>query len=147
MLPEALTALAAAGGSAVVQAAGSDVWEGLSSRLAQWFGRGDAQRARDELQRLERTASDLTTADPAVVEQLGARQEAMWQLRIEALLEALDDAEERERTAARLRQLLQEAAPPVPGGGGQTSGNTFNGPTFLQNGARSVQNIRFGSSA
>jgi hypothetical protein len=142
MLPEALTVLAAAGGTAVVQAAGSDAWEGLRSRLAAWFGRGDAEREHDELERLERTATDLVTADPAVAEQVRTRQEAVWRTRIETLLEALDDDEERARAASRLQRLLSEqGALPASEGGGLAFGNTFNGPAFLQNGGGSTQNI------
>ncbi|MGW3466207.1 hypothetical protein ACWDE9_44675, partial [Streptomyces olivaceoviridis] len=38
MLEQALTALAAAGGAAVVQAAGTDAWTGLRQAVARWFG-------------------------------------------------------------------------------------------------------------
>jgi hypothetical protein len=59
MLEQALTALAAAGGTAVVQAAGTDAWTGLRQAVARWFGRGDRQRERVELERLDRTAGEL----------------------------------------------------------------------------------------
>ncbi|MFJ5774662.1 hypothetical protein [Streptomyces sp. NPDC093094] len=146
MLPEALTALAAAGGAAVVQAAGSDAWEGLRSRLAGWFGRGDAERERGELERLDRSAADLAAADTGTGERVRGRQEAVWQTRIEALLEGMDD-EERVRAAGELEQLLDQAAPPASGGGGLVSGNTFNGPTAVQVGYRGHQDVRFGPQA
>jgi hypothetical protein len=44
MLVETLAALAAAGGAAVVQAAGTDAWNGFRQAVARWFARGDAQR-------------------------------------------------------------------------------------------------------
>ncbi|MDH2391924.1 hypothetical protein QCN29_24720 [Streptomyces sp. HNM0663] len=144
MLPEALTALAAAGGAAVVQAAGSDAWEGLRDRLARWFGRGDAERERGELERLEGSAADLAAAGSGTAEQVRARQEAVWQTRIETLLEGLGDEEQRTEAAAELRQLLEEAAPAAAGGVGLVSGNTFTGPTAFQAGNHNKQDVRFG---
>jgi hypothetical protein len=143
MLPETLTALAAAGGSAVVQAAGSDMWEGLRSRLARWFGRGDAERERGELERLDRSAGDLAGADAGAAERIRMRQEAAWQTRIETLFENLADDDQRSRAAAELRQLLEEAAPATTGDAGLVSGNTFNGPTAFQAGERNRQDVRF----
>ncbi|MFF7889564.1 hypothetical protein ACH40F_53300 [Streptomyces sp. NPDC020794] len=140
-----MTVLAAAGGSAVVQAAGTDAWEGLRSRLARWFGRGDAARERGELERLERSAAELEAADTGAAEQVRTRQEAVWTTRIEALLEGMDDDEERARAAAELEQLLEQAAPSASGGGGLVSGNTFHGPTAVQAGNHNRQDVRFGS--
>ncbi|CAL9374172.1 hypothetical protein SUDANB176_00929 [Streptomyces sp. enrichment culture] len=117
MLEEALTALAAAGGTAVVQAAGTDMWTGLRQAVAGWFGRGDGQRQRVELERLDRTAEELRTAQAADAERVRIRQEAAWQARIEDLLESLDDSE-RARAAEELRVLLSRRAP----GGGVSAG-------------------------
>jgi hypothetical protein len=111
MLPDALTALAAAGGAAVVQAAGSDAWEGLHSRLARWFGRGEAERERAELQRLDRSAAELVAAAADTAERVRERQKAVWTTRIETLLENLDDDEQRAQATAELQQLLEEKAP------------------------------------
>ncbi|MFE7973919.1 hypothetical protein [Streptomyces shenzhenensis] len=108
MLPEALTVLATAGGTAVVQAAGTDAWEGFRRRVAVWFGRGDAERASGELARLDRTAADLAgldAADGVSAERIRIRQEALWQARFESLLEGLAQAE-RDRAAAELQSLL-----------------------------------------
>lgn len=44
MLGEALTALAAAGGTVVVQAAGTSGWQGFQRAVARWFARGDEGR-------------------------------------------------------------------------------------------------------
>ncbi|MGW5284445.1 hypothetical protein ACWERI_34165 [Streptomyces collinus] len=144
MLAEAMTVLAAAGGSAVVQAAGTDAWEGLRSRLAQWFGRGDAARERAELERLERSAAALEAADAGTADRVRTRQEAVWTTRIEALLEDLDDDEQRAQAADQLRQLLKEAAPASASELGLVSGNTFNGPTAFQAGNHNRQDVRFG---
>ena len=48
MLDQALTALAASGGTALAQAARTDAWTSLRQELARWFGRGDAQREQAE---------------------------------------------------------------------------------------------------
>lgn len=91
MLDQALTALAAAGGAAVVQAAGTDLWTGLRQAVAGWFGRGDAEREQAELQRLDRTAAELRSAPADEAERLRIRAEAAWQARMEALLENLGE--------------------------------------------------------
>jgi hypothetical protein len=107
MLSEAMAALAAAGGSAVVQAAGTDAWTAVRQQVARWFGRGDPQREHAELERLDQTAGELRAARPAEVEQVRIRQEAAWQGRMEALLESLEDVE-RARVADELRTLLAQ---------------------------------------
>jgi hypothetical protein len=147
MLPEALTALAAAGGAAVVQAAGSDAWEGLRGRLARWFGRGNAERERVELERLDRSADELAAADADIAERIRTQQETVWQTRIEALLEDLADDEQRTRAAAQLQQLLEQVAPQMRGGDGLVSGNTFHGPAAFQVGNYNRQDVRFGSGS
>jgi hypothetical protein len=116
MLAEALIALAAAGGTAVVQAAGTDAWEGLRGRVARWFGRGDVEVERAELERLDRSASELSAADEGETDRIGARQEAAWQARFETLLERLPEAE-RAQAATELEDLIDQSAPgPVVGG-------------------------------
>ncbi|MFE5598426.1 hypothetical protein ACFQ8O_04445 [Streptomyces coelicoflavus] len=113
MLDEALTLLAAAGGTALVQAAGTDMWTGMRQAVADWFGRGDERRQRVELERLDRTAEELEAARTSEAERVRIRQEAAWQARIEDLLESLDDIE-RARAAEELRALLPR---PVSGEG------------------------------
>ncbi|MEV5308580.1 hypothetical protein [Streptomyces diastaticus] len=105
MLSEAMTALATAGGTAVVQAAGTEAWTGVRQQVARWFGRGNPQREHAELERLEQTAGELEAARPTEVERVRIRQESAWQGRIEALLESLEDGE-RARIADELRTLL-----------------------------------------
>ncbi|GHD52056.1 hypothetical protein GCM10010335_63990 [Streptomyces galbus] len=90
MLTEALMAVAGAGGTAVVQAAGTDAWTGLRQRVARLLGRGDTQRERAELERLDRTAQALEEAGTTgETERARLRQEASWQTRFESLLETL----------------------------------------------------------
>ncbi|MGW3938395.1 hypothetical protein [Streptomyces phaeochromogenes] len=107
MLTEALEALAAAGGSAVVQAAGSDAWTATRLAVARWFGRGDTERERAELTRLDRTAAELEGADNAELECARIGQTAAWQTRFAVLLASLDEAE-RLRAAVELRTLLSD---------------------------------------
>ncbi|GGS20869.1 hypothetical protein Snoj_21750 [Streptomyces nojiriensis] len=146
MLEEALAALAVASGTAVVQAAGTDAWNGFQVRVARLFGRGDAHRERAELERLGRTAELLAAAGMEEPEQVRIRQEVSWQTRFETLLESLT-AEEREQVAAELRSLLAEKTEHGRRVGGVVSGNTFHGPTAIQVGDRNRQDNHFGPGA
>ncbi|MFF9898438.1 hypothetical protein [Streptomyces longispororuber] len=125
MLDQVLAALAASGGTAVVQAAGTDAWAGLRQAVAGWFGRGDAERERVELERLDQTAASVHNAEPGEVERVRGRQEVVWQSRIETLLENLDPVQ-REQAAEELRGLLaQHAVPPgVSAGQGGLAAHT-----------------------
>ncbi len=109
MLTEALTALAAAGGKAVVQAAGTDAWAVFRARVAKWFARGDSERERDALERLDQAAAALAAAGPAEVERARVAHEASWQTRFEVLLEGLDGTAQ-QRAAAELRELVADFA-------------------------------------
>lgn len=128
MLPEAMIALAAVGGTAVVQAASTDAWTGLRQQLSQWLGRGNPQRENAELERLDQTAGQLDAAGPAELERVRIRQEAAWQARIETLLESLDDTE-RAQAAEQLSALLGQGVPQdgvSAGQGGQAVGGNAN---------------------
>ncbi|SES32180.1 hypothetical protein SAMN04487983_104274 [Streptomyces sp. yr375] len=107
MLVETLMALAAAGGTAVVQAAGTDAWAGFRQAVARWFARGDAQREQAELERLDQTAVALESADATEVDRVRVSSEAAWHARIESALERLDEPE-REQAADQLRTLLAQ---------------------------------------
>ncbi|MFG2878444.1 hypothetical protein ACGFYU_26160 [Streptomyces sp. NPDC048337] len=127
MLAESLTALAAATGAGVVQAAGTDVWTGFRDRVAALLGR---ERVPAVLERLDRTQRELEAAGPDDAERVAVRQEAAWQVRVEDFLDSFDEAE-RAEAAARLRELLdwlaqQQEAEPVAGAtvwNAQASGN------------------------
>ncbi len=111
----------------MVQAASTDAWTGLRQAVARWFGRGDAQREQAELERLDQTADSVQDADPGEVERVRGRQEALWQTRIETLMENLD-AVQRERAAEELRSLLAQHAPQpgVSAGQGGLAANSVN---------------------
>jgi hypothetical protein len=141
MLTEALMAVAGAGGTAVVQAAGTDAWTSLRQRVARLLGRGDAQRERAELERLDHTAQALEEADATgETERMRLRQEASWQTRFESLLENLEDSEQ-QQVAAELQTLVAEQREIVARQG--VVGNTFNGPAALQVGNHNQQENRF----
>ncbi|MFH8698880.1 hypothetical protein [Streptomyces chartreusis] len=91
MLSESLVALAAAGGTAVVQAVGTDAWAAVRDRTARLFARGDAERHTAELARLEETARELT--DQADCSTALVRWESSWRARWEMLLDSLPEAE------------------------------------------------------
>ncbi|WP_433546534.1 hypothetical protein ACQPZG_16615 [Streptomyces sp. CA-294286] len=110
MLEEALLAAASAGGIAVAEAAGTQAWTGLRQALARWFGRGNEQREQAELERLDQTASALEASDADATARVRIYQQAIWQARIEAALESLDETE-RNQAADELGSLLSQHAP------------------------------------
>lgn len=145
MLAEGLTALAAAGGTAVVQAAGTDGWQSLRDQVARWFGRGDTARERNEVQRLEASAAELTAVEgDEDTQRSKARQEAAWQARFEMLLESLRE-QERVQAAAELRVLVEQVS--AGEGSGAVSGNTFHGSTAIQAGNHNRQDVHFSTGS
>ncbi|MCG6495395.1 hypothetical protein MCM47_13870 [Kitasatospora sp. A2-31] len=110
---EALTALAAAGGAGIVQAAGTDVWTEVRGRVARLLGRGRPAAEQAALERLDRTGAALAAAAPEERAQVAERQEASWQTRLEDFLEGLGPAEQAE-AGARLRELLDQVAAAAP---------------------------------
>ncbi|GES28720.1 hypothetical protein AB0G60_04440 [Streptomyces angustmyceticus] len=126
MLVEALSALAAAGGGAVVQAAGTDAWNGVRGGIARVLGRGEAAREQSELERLDRTRAVLEASNEDEFEGVRTAQAAAWQNRLEMLLEALPETQRRQ-AAAELRALIERAG---AGGGSQSVHNDFSGATF-----------------
>lgn len=145
MLTEALTALAAAGGTAVAQAAGTEAWTGIRQRAARLLGRGDPQRERAQLERLDVTAAALVSAVADEANLVRQGQAAEWRARFETLLEDLDGSAGGE-VAAELRALVAEAAR-AAGSGARMEGNVFHGPAAIQVGDRNRQNNRFGPGA
>ncbi|MEU6308613.1 hypothetical protein [Streptomyces chartreusis] len=126
MLVEALLALAAAGGGAVVQAAGTDAWNGMRGGIARVLARGETAREQGELERLDRTRAVLETASEDEVERVRTSQAAVWQSRLEMLLEELPETQ-RQQAAEELQALIQQAG---VAGGSQSVHNDFSGSTF-----------------
>ncbi|MEU3448097.1 hypothetical protein AB0H29_12865 [Streptomyces thermolilacinus] len=144
MLGESLTVVAAALGTAVVQAAGTQAWDGLRGGVARVLGRGRPERETVELEWLDRTAAALHAAEPEQAEVERARQEAVWGTRLATLLESLPEDERRALIGA-LEGVLGQYRPPAEEGGtgGGVRGNVFHGPAFVQ-GHGGTQNVTFG---
>lgn len=144
MLDEALMTLAAAAGTAVVQAASTDAWTGFREAVARLLGRENEQRASIALERLDETAAALAAADERGNELVAARREGFWEAGFRDLLESVGETE-RESVGAQLRALIEEHAAPTSANRDQFSGNTFNGPTAIQTGDNNRQENRFGT--
>ncbi|MER7579622.1 hypothetical protein [Kitasatospora sp. NPDC097691] len=140
MLVEALSALAAAGGAGIVQAAGTDVWTAVREQTARLLGRGRAQDEQAVRERLDRTRQTLEAAEPQERAAVAGRQEASWQTRLEDFLDGLDPAEQAE-AAERLRALVALATDTADATGGavrvraDNSGVTAGGDVSNQGGA------------
>jgi hypothetical protein len=101
MLTKALTALASAGGTAVVAAMATDAWSSVRTRTARMFGRGDASRESAAGERLDRARAELAALSGAELERAAARQRSAWTTRLADLLE------EHPETEPELRALVQ----------------------------------------
>lgn len=101
MLSEALLALAAAGGTALVEAVTTDAWLATKSGFLRLLGRGDRSREAVIEQQLERTRAALEAAKPDN-EQIRLAQQAAWTARLEDLLS------EQPEIADELRALLEQ---------------------------------------
>lgn len=117
MSAEAVAAVAAAGGMAVVQAAGTDAWTTVRRAVARLLGRGSPEQEAAELTRLDQMQTALAGAGDLVGQR--ERWEGVWQTRLELLLESVD-AEER---LAAVRQLTEIAALARARGLGVQTGN------------------------
>ncbi|MFE1881877.1 hypothetical protein [Streptomyces diastatochromogenes] len=127
MLVEGLIAVAAAGGGAIVQAAGTDAWAGIRSGVARILSRGEAEREQAELERLDQTRAELESAgDGAGSERAQTVLATRWQTRLEILLEQLPEGE-RQQVAAELQALVQQAQGQAPV---QSTHNDFSNATF-----------------
>jgi hypothetical protein len=103
MLAEALTALAAAGGTAVVSAMATDAWGAVRTRTARLFGRGDKKREAAAEERLNRAREEMAKLSGAELDQASARQQAAWSARLADLLE------DHPETETELRALVEYA--------------------------------------
>ncbi|MFB8246187.1 hypothetical protein ACFC5X_14205 [Streptomyces sp. NPDC055952] len=127
MLVEGLIAVAAAGGGAIVQAAGTDAWAGIRSGVARILGRGEAGREQAELERLDQTRAELESAGDGVgAERAQTVLATRWQTRLEVLLEQLPE-QERQQVAAEVQALVQQANAQAPV---QSTHNDFSNATF-----------------
>ncbi|MET9091758.1 hypothetical protein AB0C45_31570 [Streptomyces cyaneofuscatus] len=127
MLAEGLIAVAAAGGGAIVQAAGTDAWNGIRNGIAKLFGRGESAREQVELERLDQTRAVLEAAEEGEeAQRVQIAQVARWQTRLESLLEELPEEEQR-LVLSELESLVAQAEAAQPAG---TVHNDFSRATF-----------------
>ncbi|EFE73007.1 hypothetical protein [Streptomyces sp. HCCB10043] len=140
MLFDELTALATEGGRVVVRAVGTPFWPVTQRRAAKLVGRGDAERVRAELVRLDGTAQALTTSPSGDADAERARQEGLWAGRFEALLDQLEGSEQLD-AAAELRAILASLTTTV----GDTAIGTGN--AMAHGGGSAITGIRNASGS
>jgi hypothetical protein len=87
MLAEALVALASTGGNALVTAMVTDGWEGMRTRIARLFGRGEKKETEATLERLDQSRAMLAGLAGAKLARVRAEQEIVWRTRVGDLLE------------------------------------------------------------
>ncbi len=105
MLTEALAALAASGGTALMAAAATDVWQFARAGIARLFTRGERRQEWIE-SKLDQTAAEVERAtEPDVVRE---RLVPDWQVRLSELLE------ERPELAAELGELTSQVQAQLP---------------------------------
>lgn len=141
MLPEALSALAGAGATALVGAVATDAWDVTKNRFARMLGRGDKSRELAVAERLEVTRAQVTEAGPQA-QQVRLRQEAEWTVRLETVLA------EHPHLADELSALVAEIG---PGGGSRSEGSVVQHANAYDNAQQSVvghgtMNVTFGPS-
>jgi hypothetical protein len=99
VIPEWMTALAAAGGSALAGAMATDAWETTRARFARLFGRADTpQRAVIEA-RLDSDVTALERAGHGDRDRIRHELAAAWEARLAGLLESEPDTAHELRTA------------------------------------------------
>src|SRR5690348_12894144 len=87
MVVEALEALAAAGGTALVTAMVTDGWESIRQRVARLLGRGIDKEVQAAAVRLEKSHAMLTRLSGVDLERAEAEQAVVWRTRFSDLLE------------------------------------------------------------
>ncbi|AUA14995.1 hypothetical protein CFP59_07179 [Streptomyces malaysiensis subsp. malaysiensis] len=119
----------------MVRAVGTAFWPMTQRRAAELVGRGDAERVRAELVRLDRTAQALTPPPSGDAGAERARQEGLWAGRFEALLDRLEGTEQ-SGAAAELCALLESLTASV----GDTAIDTGN--ATARDGSSAITGIR-----
>jgi hypothetical protein len=109
MLVEALAALAATGGNALVSAMVTDSWEGVRARFARLLGRGDPKATDEAAARLEHSRAALAGRSGTDLERAQAELEIAWRTRLGDLLESHPEAEDELRAVVAEAQVVGSA--------------------------------------
>jgi hypothetical protein len=112
MLTEALAALAAAGGTALVNAMVTDGWESVRKRFARLLGRGDSTGTAAADARLEKSRRMLTGLSSADLAKAQVEQAVAWRTRLSDLLEDHPEVED------NLRNLVADVQAEIVGSSG-----------------------------
>src|SRR5262245_36548313 len=107
---EALIALAALAGNALVAAATTDAWEAARRKFARLLGRGDANKEQLADKRLEETRQQLVKVTGQDMDQARVDLARAWQVRMADLLEEDPGVE------AELRAVVEEVLAHLPAG-------------------------------
>ncbi|WP_192582794.1 hypothetical protein [Streptomyces triticiradicis] len=140
MLAETLASLISTGAFAVMQAAGTDAWGGISSRLARLVGRGSTERASAELERLNESARVLAETPEPEREQARTVAVASMRDRVTEALEGLS-GEERERAADELRAIAEEVQARTSVAGNTSITNNISGDKNIIHTGTGTQNV------
>ncbi|MFG2945997.1 hypothetical protein [Streptomyces adustus] len=123
-----------------MQAAGTDAWGGVSSRLARLVARGSTERASVELERLNESARLLAETPESEREQARAVAVASVRDRVTEALEGLSD-EERERAADELRAIAEEVQARTSVAGSTSITNNISGDKNIIHTGTGTQNV------
>jgi hypothetical protein len=108
VLDEALTALAAAGGSSLVSAMVTDQWATVKAKFARLLGQGNTGQVAVAEERLERSRTALAgLSQEKELEPVAVEQAAVWRVRLADLLEDEPTAAEELRDLVEQMQALR----------------------------------------
>lgn len=139
MLTEALNAMAAAGGSAIVAAMATDAWGATRDRISRLLGRGDAARVTVVEGQLDDDATLIERASDDEREQALAELAPVWRRRLVRLLEEQPGVESELREAVT---AIHAALPSSQQAWAQTN-ITHGGTAFaVQGGSQQVNYYR-----
>ncbi len=108
MLADSLMELATVGGTAIVSAAASDIWQGTRSRVVHLFGRGDDRDEQRVSVQLDRIPAELGQVSGPQEERVRTALQNRWSEKLAELLEENPELE------ADLRSLVEEIQAAIP---------------------------------
>jgi hypothetical protein len=109
-LEETLVSLTSIAGRTLVAAAVTDAWGTAKRGFVRLLGRGDPRQTELAQQRLEQARAQLASVPAAGLEQVRNRLEAVWQARLQDVLD------EHPETAIDLKALVEQIQAQLPSG-------------------------------